>query len=317
MKKKIFIAILLFGVLVIVCFIPVKEKSIVTIEAPVIAISQQINNAANWKKWNNSLKKDLLLDSSKYTVTNDYSLHTFSIATPQQSFMVKSPTGNRFEITNKRNGRKFHYDVLLATDKKSNSTNLVIEEKLSLFASIFSLNKNEKPDTNIFNYLKKFMETDSLYYGFPIEIRKVVDSNVVVLNRHIIAEEKFVVPSDMLKELKAYTTANELTITEPLMLQYSNLPPDSLNVLTMLSVNKPMGKKSNIRFMKMPVNGRMLVGYFKGKFKDRIQLQIAMQQYILDKNIYSIVGSYEKYVNNNLPENEDSIVEIEMYFPIL
>lgn len=317
MKIKILIPLILSGLLISIFLIPVTEKSTISIAAPELAISQQLNSAENWGKWNVSLKKDLHQDSGKYQVINEYSLHTFSISTPQQSLLVKSPAGNSFDITNKKNNGTFHYNVLLNFDKKSNSTSLFIEEKIPLFTSIFSSSKKKNPDTSVFSYLKKYMETDSLYYGFSIGIRNVVDTNIVFLTRHITLKEKFVAPPAIFKELLEFTTANHLAVTQPFILQYNQLPPDSLNIIAMLAVNKILPKKSSVNFMTMPIKGRMLVGYFKGKFKDRIQLQIAIQRYILDKNIYSILGSYEKYLNNKLPENDDSIVKIEMYFPIL
>jgi effector-binding domain-containing protein len=85
----------------------------------------------------------------------------------------------------------------------------------------------------------------------------------------------------------------------------------------MLAVDKLGPDKEGIRCSKMPVNGRMLVGRFKGKFSDRTQLNAALERYILDKKLESIVTSYEKYYSSPLPVNELSEVEIEIYYPIL
>jgi effector-binding domain-containing protein len=67
----------------------------------------------------------------------------------------------------------------------------------------------------------------------------------------------------------------------------------------------------------MPARGRMLVGRFKGKFIDRTQLNGALDKYIVDKNLESIVSSYEKYFSYPLPEHDSSEVDLEIYYPIL
>ena len=161
------------------------------------------------------------------------------------------------------------------------------------------------------------MENDSLYYGYPIEIRNVADTNVVVLNRQVATKEKFTVLDTMFKKLNAYVLLYQLTIMGAPMMQYNELPSDSVSVLTMLAVNKQAKNNNKIRSVRMPINGRMLVGYYEGKYKDRIKLKTAMQQYILDKNITNIVNTYEKLLNGKLPKNDETLVKMEIYFPIL
>ncbi|MEO6358725.1 MAG: hypothetical protein ABIO56_18960 [Ferruginibacter sp.] len=316
--KKITIAVaFLITLLLVTYFIPVTEKKELLIASPILRISEQLIHAEKWKKWNIDLKSEAEKNNNKCTILNDFKQHSFTISTPHQSISVISPSGTRFEVSEKRNGASNNYIVSLSADIDNKKTIVTTEKKNSLFTKLFWAGKNKLPDDNILYPLKKFMETDSLYYGFAIEIKKVVDSIVIVLNRQIPLDQKFLVTPSMLKTLHDYTAVKKISINQPLILQYIGLPNDSISVLTMLSVNKKVPDKDKIRCMKMPVKGRMLVGYFKGKFKDRIQLQVAMQQYILDNNLNSIVGSYEKYLNNKLPESENDAIEIEMYYPIL
>lgn len=317
MKKLIVIAIVLITAAFLVHLIPVTSHKKIKIATSAIKVSMQLNNADNWKKWHPDIKTAFEKDSTRCSTTRDYKNHFFKISTPLLTFSVESPSSIHFKIKSVEKNKSLHYDIFLSATPDINLTEVFIENHISLFDWMFSYGKHQTNKTNFMDYLKEFMENDSLYYGFPIEIRKVADSNVASLNKHVAIREKFTVLDTVFKELKEYVIYNQLTIMGAPMLQFTELLNDSISVLGMLSVNKQANNKNKIRCMKMPVNGRMLVGYYKGKFKDRIKLYSAMQQYLLDKNIVSIVSSYENYQNGKLPQNEDSVVEIELYFPIL
>lgn len=317
MKKIVIVSAALVAALVILWVIPVTKSSSISISAPVIDISQQLSNAAKWKKWNPDLKIAAEKDSANYKAYQDYQNHSFTIITAQQTVQAKSFSGIHFEINIKKNGTASLYDIKLAAEKDVRSAVVITEEKTSLLSSIFLPTKNNTSQENIFKYLKAFMETDSLYYGFNISIQPVADTNVLSYKKHVPAVEKYAVLPQMYKVLEDFVTANNLKVMQPPILMLSPMPSDSVNVVAMLAVNKIVAKKNQVQSMKMPLNGRMLVGIFHGKYKDRTQLEVAMQQYCMDKNITSIVSSYEKFTNNKIPANDDAFVELEIHFPIL
>lgn len=317
MKRIIIIVVLVIVGIIIICLIPVTEKNTISISATELIVSQQLNNADNWKKWDTDLKNAAENDSAKYIVINDYQQHCFSINTSQQFIQVKSRSSNHFEITIQKEGNTSLYEVMLSSGKDFKSTVVITEKKVSVFLSILSSAKNKTNGEQFINYLKTFLETDSLYYGFSISIQPVMDSNIVIYKRQVSSAEKFSVLQQMYGTLKDYIYINHLEIMQPPILLYNSISNDSVTAVTMFAVNKTAPNNDSVRCMKMPVKGRMLVGKFRGKYKDRIQLQTAMQQYCLDKNIISIVSSYDKFTDNRVPENEDTIVEMEIHFPIL
>lgn len=309
---------ILITAVIITCLIPVKEEVSISIAAPVISVSQQLNNAANWKKWNAGLKVAFKNDSANCVVITDYQQHRFTIKTANQSIEVKSHSSSNFEVTIGKGGNSGLYKVSLTAGKDVKSATVFTEKKTSLFSSIFLPAHSKTVTENFIHSLKVFMETDSLFYGFNISVEPVIDTNVVIYKKQVSNAVKFSVLPQLYKNLQNYIAFNNLKILQPPMMLFTYLPNDSVSVVAMLAVNKPAAAKNDsIRCLQMPVKGRMLVGKFKGKYKDRIQLQTAMQQYCLDKNIISIVSSYDKFTNNRVPENEETIVEMEIHFPIM
>jgi effector-binding domain-containing protein len=311
--KRFLIAILILGILLLVCFIPVIKRSETRIEASIIDVSMQLNKAERWKLWHIPLKQAFEARPSGYEVINNYSQHSFSIRTGQLSYNVANSNAGDFDIKVSKKNKTSHCRLRLSVLPEASFTMVTSETETPLIYTLFPLGKPDEIGEN----LKEFMETPGLYYGFPIQVTGVVDSNVAVLKKTVAVNEKFTALPRLLEDLKHYANANKLTIMQPPMLQFQQLGKDSLDIVMMLTVNKPGPNKSNISCSKMPVRGRMLIGRFKGKFIDRTQLNSAMEKYILDKNLESIVSSYEKYYSYPLPEHEISEVDVEIYYPIL
>ena len=250
-------------------------------------------------------------------VTNDYSQHIFSIKTPQLSYTITNPDAGTFKIRVLEKGKPLYCRLRLSIIPGTTSTAVVSDTKTTMINTLFANDRQHEIANEICKNLKEFMETPGLYYGFPIHVRGVIDSNVAVLKKTVAVNEKFSILPRLLEDLKRYASTNKLTVMQPPMLQFDQFGKDSLNIVMMLAVNKPGPNENSIRCGKMPARGRMLVGRFEGKFIDRTQLNGALDKYIVDKNLESIVSSYEKYFSYPLPEHDSSEVDLEIYYPIL
>ena len=273
----------------------------------------QLTKAETWKLWHIPLKQAFEAKPSGYVVTNNYPRHSFSITTAQLSYNVANPNAGDFDIRISKRNKTSHYHLRLSVLPEASVTLVTTETETPLINTFFARGKPDKIGEN----LKEYMETPALYYGFPIRVTGVVDSNVAVLKKTVAVNNKFTALPRLLQELKHYAIANKLTVMQPPMLQFQQLRNDSLDIVMMLTVNKPGPDKENISCAKMPARGRMLIGRFRGKFADRTRLNSALEKYILDKNLEMIVSSYEKYYSHPLPEHEMSEVAMEIYYPIL
>jgi effector-binding domain-containing protein len=311
--KKVLFAVFITGILLFACFIPVIKKSETRIQASIIDVSTQLDKAEKWKLWHMPLKQAYKARPSDYVVTNDYAWHSFSIKTAELSYNVSNPSAGDFDIKISNKNNTSQCRLRLSVLSETSSTLVTTEIKTPLINVLFNPGKQDQ----IVENLKGFMETPALYYSFPIRVAGVVDTNVAVLKKTVTLNNKFSVLPRLLQDLKNYANANDLTVMQPPMLQFQQQRKDSLDIVMMLSVNKPGPDKSNIKCAKMPVRGRMLIGRFRGKFADRMQLNSALEKYIFDKNLEIVVSSYEKYYSFPLPTHEMSDVDLEIYYPIL
>jgi effector-binding domain-containing protein len=91
---------------------------------------------------------------------------------------------------------------------------------------------------------------------------------------------------------------------------------DSLRMMIGLPVNKPAVSAQNVIFMQLPAHGRMLVGYYTGKYGGRDKLYLAMKTYLTDHHLASPEDPYEKYLDDKIPANDSSLVHLQVNFPI-
>lgn len=315
--KRFLIAILILGILLLACFIPVTKTNETRIEASIIDVSMQLNKAERWKLWHTPLKQAFEATPKSYYVSNNYNQHIFYINTPQLSYTIANPTAGNFEIKivekNKASPSRLQLYVIPVTT----FTKVVTKTKTAFINTLLPTSRQDGMANKIGEDLKVFMETPALYYGFPIQLSGVVDTNIAVLKKTVAVQEKFSVLPTLLQELKQYASTNKLTVMQPPMLQFHQAGKDSLNIVMMLAIDKQGPNGNNIICATMPAGGRMLVGKFSGKFADRTKLNAALEQFILDKNLENIVNSYEKYYSYPLPEHELAEINIEIYYPII
>jgi effector-binding domain-containing protein len=207
----------------------------------------------------------------------------------------------------------------LVSSKHNDSTRLIVTEKRSLLLSLLSFTPNSIAVADA-DSLKTFIETPSAYYGFPLEITGIVDTLVVAITKRVPTANRATELNNMYSMLYKAIQVNHLTVTKPIIAHYHPAGKDSVDITSAIPVASKALKGSmqnNISFMEMPPKGRMVVGYFKGKYADRTKLYNAMDRYITDKSLKKIAAAYEEYLNNQVPENDSTLVEIKICSPVL
>jgi hypothetical protein len=317
--KKVFviIATILVLILVIAHFIPSYSQKEILVISPIMHPAQELNSPAEWQRWNPVVKKYCLKNPSACPLNNNRIQTSFVIQAGQNSFAVVA-RGVSYDITETNNGAAKLYNYTLVPSIHNDSTMLVVTVKTNMLSSFLSFGKK---DAFVYaDSLKSFIETPSAYYGFPIQLSPVIDSNVitthkVVLNKNPAGELKF-----LYKSLDSFIEVNHLKTVQPHIAHFQPKGNDSVDVMVGVPVDRmPVNDnaRNGISFMKMPVQGHIVIGYYKGKYKDRIYLYRSMDRYFNDKLLKPAAVNYEKYLNNNIPENDSSMVEINLCAPYL
>lgn len=317
MKKRtiVIVVVLLALALTITYFVSTTSQREVLVLSSIVNTVNVLNSPAGWKKWNPALKEACDKNPGACAINHDSTKNIFTIHAGQDSVIVEAQ-GASFNISQTKSNRQEAYNYTILSSIRDDSTKIIITENRSLLLSFLS-----QPPGNTMAYqdalsLKKFIETPSAFYGFPLEITGVVDTNVVIIRRIVPAAERAATLADMYKSINSFIGNNHLKIMQPGIVHYELKGKDSIDIMAGIAVDRIAPAKNNISCIQLP-KGRLLVGYYKGSFEGRKQLYQAMNNYVRDKFLRKIATSFEKYLDNKLPENDSSQVELKVYYPVL
>jgi effector-binding domain-containing protein len=315
MKLVLFAISIITTGFVITFFIPVNQSNEIHVEANFFNVLEQLNYPFNWTKWQPSLQQVFYKDSVNGRIKNDTLHSAFSIEIPGHIFYVKKVTPLTFAVQEKTPDNLSVYAITVVSTTLPNRTNVVTTRRISLFNYIFGNNKRNAAAVTA-NNLKAFLESPTAYYGFPLRIENVVDTNVVVTKKIVATREQQQQLQGMYYNLSAFIQQHHLIAMQPKIASLKIISNDSTEIMAGIPVNKTAPSSADIQCVKMP-KGRMLVGEYGGIYNKRAGLTNAMEKYIHDHTMVSVAVPYEKYLNDSIPATDTSIVKLKMYYPVL
>lgn len=308
------ISILLVVMLVVSYFIPIQNTQKVNIKKPFYAVVTEINNPDSWRKWYAPIQSSYQKHPHNYRYTQDYKNKTSTIYTHNNTFVITKYSPGLITIDD---------NLLFKTQRGVNiaftkTGDCVAMEtcSTSLLGYLFNFFTPDNQKNHIIKALKKFMETPALYYGFEIKKTKVPDTLYIMLSKTVGIKHRFKVTDSLFKNLTQYAFKNKLTTVFKPYLVASCIGKDSVQLTTMLVIDKPDTQYGKIKTFTMPSVGNILVTHYKGPYGDAKAVYEAMQKYVSDNNFSGVFTPFEKYLNKQIPKKDSSIVDMEVYYPI-
>lgn len=311
-KRIVFAAIVIITVaLTVTYFIPAVSQKEVIIKASIINTVREISNPDEWKRWHPLLKTACAQDTAGCPVVKNSAANSFTIQTAAYSVAV-AVHGASFDIAENGNN---HYNYMVTSSLHDDTSRVIVTTQRSLLLAILAPSPADVPAFQYADSLKKFIETPSAFYGFPLDTTGVSDTNVVTMHKKIPASKRAEELNNMHNAIRAYIQANHLQIQQPPIAHLQPFGKDSIDVMTGIAVNKIAPSANNITCMQMP-KGRMLVGHYSGPYSGLKNLYSAMNRYIKDKFMQKAASSFEKYIDNKVPESDSAQVNIKVYYPV-
>lgn len=306
--KRWLIPLCVIIVLVLTALIPVRQTYQLNINSSYFNVYQNLSTAQNWVRWYPSFK-----DYERNITGNN--ANGFKIKNAIAEITLQKTGLGFFNINISRGNGVGSYDCIVFTDDKISTTNVVIRRRISLFKYLWSTLSNDKKESFIYS-LKSYLEDTRRYYGFVIKTR--VDHDKILIVKRLTSFNDSLCQNNrqVLKQLHAFTAGAKLDIKGPVQLQYTSSTNDSTEVMIGLPVNKKQVSATMYQFMETP-RGKIVVGYFKGKYKQRQKLYDAMMLYLGDHYLHAQTKPFEKFVDNRLPINDESIVDLQLVIPYI
>jgi effector-binding domain-containing protein len=316
MKLFLKISSAIIFILIICYFIPYSTTQQTTIKASFLDISNEVNTPESWKNWYKPIKESYINNPSTYILKDDYKNHIFYITVKDIRYQVNSQspasidliTGNTFKTTQ---ALRFFFD------KKGKS---IVEERYttSLLNHLINIFKPGKEYNGIINSLKPFMETPELYYGFDIKRTSVPDTAYIILSKSVSKKEKYKIIDSSYSRLRKFAKKNKISIIGNPYLNFTNVKLDSIQIAAMLVVDKPLNNFdiNHIIFFAMPKNANILTVHYHGPYGKSISVYEALEKYIAHHNLLGVFKPFERFNDNNIPKSDQSIVNMDVFYPI-
>ena len=308
--KKILAAILVLVMVMSLFLIPVTSQYNVIIKAPFLKTYSSLLSAENWVRWQPQLKSLLLRDS--VSIKTSLSSNGFKINAPDFTLKLNQ-AGNEFYAAEQTGKNNFAATYAISPYKTIDNTVLSVSSKVSLIKYIFN-RAGQKLLTGRAAAFKRYMETDSLYYGYKIVKLKVPSGKLIVIKATAPGKDKFKKAKAMFMELLHYAKAQNLQQVQPVIAQYLPKGADSSEVNVGLFLDREASSTSGITFVRMPEHGSLLAIHYQGKFSERHRAYTAMHKYFTDHQVQSAIAPFETYLGNKLPEKPSDIVDIQINF---
>jgi effector-binding domain-containing protein len=206
---------------------------------------------------------------------------------------------------------------LKALFSKNDKSKVIQISKTSVLNYCWLYLTHKNPNYNIAQNLKNYFNTPMLFYGYKIVKTGVVDTDFVTLSKVVLKQKTYTTAFTLQQSLFDYAKKNDLKCLDyPFLIIYPKTA-DSAIVTSMLTIiDKKIGYNTQVNYLPMPKNGKMLIGYFKGEYRKRSLLYNAMEKYIARNGTIMVANSFEKFLNKKLPKNDSSVVDMALYYPI-
>lgn len=293
------------------CFIPVTQQETITVKSTFLNLFAELSEPENWRKWRSDLNTIPQADSGKVLIKRD--TNSFALNYGQKKIEVKAG-GYVFEIEDNWNRKTANYNYVIVPDKSPTKTFVIVTKRtLALNYLVGKLSATSFDDTHI-NDLKKFMETDSLLYGYNIFKTKVPDQNLIEIKRKVASSDQFTAAADMKAILEEYLKKNDVKKVQPLIAQFLPRDKDSTEVNLGFYIDKRVKGGKEVVFSQMPKGGVLYAAKYKGSFVERKKVYGSLHRYFVDHFYQTAILPFESYLDDKLPTSDTDKINIQLNF---
>ncbi len=313
MKKGLIFLVLLILAIGIAGSITYTVSNRITINASIFDVSGQLTNLESWKKW------DIMVfdKADNVTIINDSTTKQSHAVTSEGKTLAKLTVINPAMLFLEQQNGKDSQLITINPAKKDGTTNVEWIAKSTGFQWIKNSFTSSGLVNDELNSLKKFAESTTGLYGFPIQRGKVIDA--------LICTKKEIVPTLQVKQ----STGQLLTVLRGLM-KANNLPAAAnyyyvsssalLGGNSELAVGIPVKSElksgSGLEFLKFPPDGYLLTGTYEGPITGIQHLYNAMDKYVRDKRLSKVAQSMEKYMDDPDALATKSNIIMQLIYPV-
>ena len=317
MNRKFFLWFCAFAIFIVAVWAgcsqyPVQQSIIIS--QPLERVALQFTKIQNWQYWHPVVKQ--ISGSVTYQDINRKQKQIRLPDNDTYQIQIVNPAAILIE---KRDKNGMHSSSLSAGPYlDGNRTLVTYQENMTGFEKIGGLFSHGNGDeSNLLENLKAFAEDDKRSYGFFIQTVLVSDTLILTTSITTMPDSTLKAVAVLYNRLVSYCKQNCLLIKNYYYTSTVVLANDEVQVSVGMPVPKQSDKKSpEFEFLRLPANGRLVVGKYKGRYKDKQQLYSAMNEYIQDKRMKKVAQPLEQYSVANAPYHDTNMISMQVYYPV-
>lgn len=306
--KRIIVVAVITVVMLSTAFIPYHQQTILTVNANFENLANQVMLPQNWLKW----YKGIDLSNAQIFLDTPHSKQ-FVIADGKKTVRATPVTPVSYEVKEGSKSAARYYSFAILSTKKLSQTEIISVHKTSLLRYWFSFftGGSIAPLQN----LKAYLEDKDQFYGYKININPVTDTIFLTTSKLVQKAEVYQAIKHSFQDINQYIKDSGLQqVGDPAIFLRPG-PVDSLKLMMGIAVTTWSPGNDQIQSMTMP-KGRMLIGKYHGVFRNRQAIYAAMKRYVSDHGLTIVAPDFERYARGKFPENDSSIIDFDLYFPV-
>ena len=304
---------LLAGIIVLLTTVRIEKAKEVSIAVPIYNVIGQFTDLRNWLHWHPLLHK---ADSSsiQYTAGSSHSKAALHYGKTEFELVSSGPVS--IVVTETDQGKTILQSLSAVADSMGRYTKVQWKKSIGLVSWARDKVAGHDDMEMGLNNLKHFVEDPARLYGFPLEIRQVVDTLVITKRAQTTIDQRNQMLQKLYDELLTYARTNGLHSNGIRLGAFRGGANDEMEIMAGIPVDKKVLEANGIYYLHMPRNGRMLVGSYEGPYDKVALLYNAMDRYTIDKSLQKVAQGYEKYFTDPKSSSDSMHMKIEIYYPI-
>src|SRR5258708_2690781 len=315
------VVILIIVFLIVSFFIPAKLENQVFVANTFQNIASSTMRPKNWIKWDSSVSQAWQKDSSACHFLEDSGRHVTTLEIPGKTIVITQISYLLYqleEINNNGPSSVFGFAIVPyvgnGQQRSEHNSNLVYSRSTNLFYKLFPFLEKPSFAKRTVSGLTSFLENNTRFYGYPIEIKPTNDTLFLTRNQDLAQRDLYSRIPALFEEIDRYARENNCK-TGTKNLSYTLLGSDSLTIMAGFNIDKIIKGDYLYNFRQFPAGQPLAVGTFKGLYRDRSLIYTAMEKYIPDHQLIKVGLPFEKY-SSALPVSDSSVVTLELCYPL-
>jgi hypothetical protein len=321
--KRVFpvIVIIIFVFLIVSFFIPVSREQRLFISNTYQNLASSLDQPRNWIKWNSDVRDAWQKDSLTCHFQRDSAQNILTIEIPGKKIRI---TGLSYllyqleEVKNNRTSSAFGFGIVPyvgnGQQQSQHNSEIAYSYQTNLFYKLFPFMEKEPFANRTIAGLRSYLENNTRFYGFPIDIKPAADTFFLTRNQDLTRQEVFSRLPLLFHDLDTFARANGCQPGKK-NISYTMQGHDSLTLMAGINIDKMIKGDYLFNFRQLAGDQMLAVGTFKGLYRDRPLLYQAMEKYLIDHQLMRMALPYERY-SSALPIADSSTVSFELCYPL-